>query len=251
MLPQPPADLYAAFTMNGLIKVALHERTKKEVRADLVSKPTVWGRGWRVCPMWRWQHPPYRRESHQLYALLNRYTSAIKRKVGLVVGSREPWIECYLLHLGAARVVTLEYGRVGVQHAHLEAVTPAELSSRFFAGNVSFDFAVSFSSLEHSGLTRYGDAANPYGDLEAVAQIHCVTAPHALLFVGVPMHFNQDWLWWPMGRVYGRHRLPHFTANWNCSDAHPAKWLSFDANRTFVSLMRVPQATLVCRKFMA
>ena len=35
---------------------------------------------------------------------------------------------------------------------------------------LNFDAVVSFSSIEHSGLGRYGDALNPWGDLIAAAQ---------------------------------------------------------------------------------
>ena len=35
---------------------------------------------------------------------------------------------------------------------------------------LNFDAVVSFSSIEHSGLGRYGDALNPWGDLIASAQ---------------------------------------------------------------------------------
>ncbi len=33
-----------------------------------------------------------------------------------------------------------------------------------------FDIMVSFSSLEHSGLGRYGDELNPWGDLITMAR---------------------------------------------------------------------------------
>jgi hypothetical protein len=34
---------------------------------------------------------------------------------------------------------------------------------------------VTFSSVEHSGLGRYGDALNPWGDIIAIARAWCVT----------------------------------------------------------------------------
>ena len=40
----------------------------------------------------------------------------------------------------------------------------------------NFDAVISYSSLEHSGLGRYGDALNPFGDIISVARAWCVNA---------------------------------------------------------------------------
>ena len=53
-----------------------------------------------------------------------------------------------------------------------------------------FDFAVSFSSIEHCGLGRYGDPLNPFGDFEAVAQVWCMCKPGALFFF-LPYQFRR------------------------------------------------------------
>lgn len=48
------------------------------------------------------------------------------------------------------------------------------------------DFAVSFSSIEHNGLGRYGDALDPNGDLRDVELLSCIIRPggsHAILSV--------------------------------------------------------------------
>ena len=70
--------------------------------------------------------------------------------------------------------------------------------------------------MEHSGLGRYGDKLNPYGDLEAAAQIWCVLKPGALFFLGVPTatatHF-QDSIEYNAHRFYGTHRLAQIFAN--------------------------------------
>ena len=36
---------------------------------------------------------------------------------------------------------------------------------------------VTFSSIEHSGLGRYGDSLNPWGDLITMAQSWCLLKP--------------------------------------------------------------------------
>ena len=83
-----------------------------------------------------------------------------------------PWLEATILEAGASRVTTLEYIKIKSQHPKVKTVLPADFMARFSNGSLEkFDFAVSFSSLEHSGLGRYSDGLNPYGDLIAMARI--------------------------------------------------------------------------------
>ena len=87
-----------------------------------------------------------------------------------------------------------------------------------------FDVVFSFSSLEHSGLGRYGDKLAPFGDAEAVAQLWCLMRPGGLFFLGLPAYRNevrrrrQCHIVWNAHRVYGYVRLQHVTANWEVLD---------------------------------
>jgi len=138
----------------------------------------------------------------------------IEDKHVLVIGSILPWIEAILLHLGAKKVTTLEYGQVKNEHPKLNPITPEQLKKQVLDGNFpQFDAMVTFSSLEHSGLGRYGDSLNPWGDLITMAQAWCLLKPGARALVGIPggtdaIHFNSN-------RSYGRIMLPHMFANWN------------------------------------
>jgi len=82
----------------------------------------------------------------------------------------------------------------------------------------------SYSSLEHSGLGRYGDRLAPYGDAEAVAQMWCAMRPGGLFFLGLPSFKDADrrrrlcQVVWNAHRVYGYARLQHVTANWEVLD---------------------------------
>jgi hypothetical protein len=90
----------------------------------------------------------------------------VQGKRGLVVGSERPWCEVIALNAGAAHVTTSEYSRIRTNHPQLSAYLPPELARMALeqgAGFQPFDFAISFSSVEHAGLARYGDAHNPYG----------------------------------------------------------------------------------------
>jgi len=84
-----------------------------------------------------------------------------------------------------------------------------------------FDTAFSYSSIEHSGLGRFGDPINPFGDLEATAQVCCMLKPGGVFFLGLPctvgrlkceIQFNAL-------RTYGNARLQHLTANWRVVEA--------------------------------
>ena len=82
----------------------------------------------------------------------------------------------------------------------------------------------SYSSLEHSGLGRYGDPLAPYGDAEAVAQMWCAVRPGGLFFLALPSYPDierrrlQCHIEWNAHRVYGYVRLQHVTANWEVLD---------------------------------
>mmetsp|Transcript_21109 Transcript_21109/g.49404 ORF Transcript_21109/g.49404 Transcript_21109/m.49404 type:complete len:376 (-) Transcript_21109:253-1380(-) len=147
---------------------------------------------------------------------------AVAGKSVLVVGSERPWLECCALAAGASHVTVLEYGRIRSEHPQISTLTPEEARSQFLDRKLSFDVVATFSSLEHSGLGRYGDALNPFGDLQAVARAWCVTKPGGQLFLNVPA--GKDCLVWNAHRVYGSLRLPHLYANWRPVESLHQLW---------------------------
>ena len=132
----------------------------------------------------------------------------------MVIGTILPWIEAILLNLGASKITVLEYAEVKNTHPKLNPITPEKLRQEILKGNVpEFDAMVTHSSLEHSGLGRYGDALNPWGDLITIAQAWCLMKPGSRAFVGVPggldaINFNA-------GRAYGKIMFSHLFANWD------------------------------------
>lgn len=76
-----------------------------------------------------------------------------------------------------------------------------------------FDVVVTYSSVEHSGLGRYGDALNPWGDRQAMAHAWCMTKPGGRLAIGLP-HNETDTIHYNAHREYGAVQLPHLLANW-------------------------------------
>jgi hypothetical protein len=130
----------------------------------------------------------------------------------LVIGSERPWVEACLLSLGARLVTTLEYGSITSTHPRVRALTPGAMRSAALSYMGSFDAVASYSSLEHSGLGRYGDAMNPWGDRLAMARAWCLTRPGGRVALGVPG--GDDRIEYNLHRVYGPVQLPHMFANW-------------------------------------
>jgi len=132
----------------------------------------------------------------------------------LVIGSENPWVEATVLAIGAREVVTLEYGKIISEHPSIQTVTPDEFKQQFNDGSLGlFDAIVTFSSVEHSGLGRYGDALNPWGDVLEIARVHCVCKPNGSLIISVPNH-AEDALVFNAHRVYGSYRWPYLSSNW-------------------------------------
>lgn len=155
----------------------------------------------------------------------------LTNKSVLVIGSERPWVEVICLYAGARHVTTLEYGKIESQHPQISTLTPAEFRTKYRntlvrgAGrdgivddDLFFDGIVSHSSLEHSGLGRYGDAFNPWGDILAVARAWCVTKddPSSFMFLGVPT--GKDLVVSNWHRIYGEVRWPLLAANWRHVD---------------------------------
>ena len=149
----------------------------------------------------------------------------------LVIGSQTPWVEGLCLGAGAAHVYTLEYGKIFTNHPQVTTFLPVEFLSKARDGSLPpIDVVVTASSLEHSGLGRYNDGLNPWGDILAVARGWCVGAPHARLVVAVPTtvsasgleamndeqaaKYGQDVLSFNGQRTYGPVRYPYLTTNW-------------------------------------
>lgn len=137
----------------------------------------------------------------------------VKGKRCLVIGSERPWVEAVLLAAGAASVVTLEYGKIHSTHPQVVTMLPSEFTKAYFDGSLGmFDSVVTYSSVEHAGLGRYGDALLPWADLLAVARGWCVTRPGGDLAIAVPS--GPDELLFNAHRRYGPARYPFLAANW-------------------------------------
>jgi hypothetical protein len=155
---------------------------------------------------------------------LNIVAAKIQNGHVLVIGSERPWVEACVLAAGAAQVTTLEYGALISEHPKIKAYTPDVFRQMYFKRILpSFDAVVTFSSVEHSGLGRYGDSLNPWGDLQAIARAWCVTKLGGPLVIAVPgsefpdkgsSPVNDGKILYNAHRVYGSLMYSHLLSNW-------------------------------------
>jgi len=108
----------------------------------------------------------------------------------LVMGSETPWVESCLLSLGARDVTTIEYGAINSTHPQVKTFTPDQVRADPKQFLEKYDAVVIISSVEHSGLGRYGDAMNPWGDRQAIARAWCMTKKQGNLVLNVPYNEN-------------------------------------------------------------
>jgi hypothetical protein len=130
-----------------------------------------------------------------------KYIDSIKNKKVAVIGSQSPWIEAILLNFGAKEITTVEYNVPICNHHVIKTISYND----FCNSSEKYDTIVSYSTIEHSGLGRYGDPLNPNGDIEIMEQIYRSLNEDGLCFVGFPV--GKDYLVWNAHRIYGEIRL--------------------------------------------
>ncbi|ETN76976.1 hypothetical protein NECAME_00502 [Necator americanus] len=130
----------------------------------------------------------------------------VKDMVGFVIGSQRPWIEVQALRSGASKVYTVEYQEIKIVGTEkIIYINPITFAEQWKDNMDMFDFAISFSSIEHSGLGRYGDPPDPIGDLREVQKVLCLLKKGGLFFIGLPR--GRDGILYNLHRLYGRIRL--------------------------------------------
>ena len=153
-----------------------------------------------------------------LNKVMHKFRDQIINRSIVVIGTQIPWVEAIALEVGASHITTLDYTRNKYENAHLEWLHVKDFLDNAIENEVFeyFDNAVSFSSIEHSGLGRYGDPLAPYGDFEAIQQIHCLSKPNAVLFLGLEYSRAQEsYMVFNAHRIYGKSRLDKMFEGWS------------------------------------
>lgn len=206
-----PRELMGPFTLDGFIGY------KKNYFLERASgKDRIWDKGYIESLMME-KNTCGHYNTDICARSLTKYHEFVHDKVGVVFGSDAPWAEAALLQEGAAKVLTVEYASITTNHDKVVAFTPKQVADLYLEGQWNqVDFAFSYSSIEHDGLGRYGDAINPYADLESLARIHCLLKPGGLLFLGIPT--GPDAIVFNLHRIYGRLRMALVLGNWEAID---------------------------------
>ena len=101
------------------------------------------------------------------------------------------------------KVTTIEYN---VPECNFDKLECKDYFTFFENNSDTFDAIVTYSSIEHSGLGRYGDPLDPFGDIKTMKVIHNNLKKDGILVWGAPV--GKDAFTWNAHRVYGELRLP-------------------------------------------
>ncbi len=117
----------------------------------------------------------------------------------LVLGSISPWIECLAIYFNAKSVTTLDYIKP-ICNYKINILSMDELKK-----DMKFDVILSFSSLEHDGLGRYGDPINPQGDIDACIEVHSLLNIGGYFLCGIPIGIGA--IHGNFHRIYNKKRI--------------------------------------------
>lgn len=221
---EPPTDIplnmLADFTYGGKIPVKYWLPNKGVFNQRYLSKNALTPT-WSKAMIDEWSAQCARRSLPGTYGVeaTNQLLDGLshihlENRSVLVIGSEKPWVEACVLSKGAKSVTTLEYGEIQSLHPQVSTFTPDMLRADAKRYINHFDAVVTYSSVEHSGLGRYGDAMNPWGDRQAVARAWCMTKQGGRMAIGVPAVDQVDIIYYNAHRNYGPIQLPHLLANW-------------------------------------
>ncbi len=199
-----PPELLERFSMGGLARVyADYDNATYPANYPLIYRPEEVDAC--LARIRRGESYYYDQTDLWLQEAMDRFPAG-GREVA-VVGSRSPWFEAVCLAHGG-RPVTIEFNPIRVADPRLRAMTSAEWER----DRPRFSQAVCISSLEHSGLGRYGDPLDPDGDLRAMEWLREVVLPGGILFLSVPI--GADEVAFNDHRRYGPNRLPRLLDGW-------------------------------------
>lgn len=198
-----PSELLSGYKMNGEVSIHDYVFTTCANRTYLTYSKKLVNNFITLANNKSTMHYP---ETDQwLYQAIEKYS--INNDNLLIIGSEEPCYEGIALANGA-NVTMVEYQKIISRYPSLKTMTVL----KFEKSKKIFDSAISISSVEHSGLGRYGDELDPDGDLKSMKLLRDKLKIGGLCFLAVPM--GKDQILWNAHRVYGRHRFPLLIDGW-------------------------------------
>ena len=206
-----PQVLRDKFTQNGTVPVVNNFHDQAYLGGDAMVSLWTSQMVDQLIKDVRARKPEFNYDNTPMYSLFDANPNIVAGKRGVVVGSENPWLEAFLLTYGSSEVTTVEYGTIVSEDSRILTYTPDRFDKLFLRGDIEqFDYAFTYSSIEHDGLGRYGDVLNPDGDLQTVRKLMDVVKPGGLIFIGVPC--CEDVLVWNAHRLYGPKRFQRLFA---------------------------------------
>ena len=221
-LAKPPDSLMNEFTQNGEMPIKkywyfddVYSDANQKVANSKQIIPKYLVDSFRLKDNYRAENQYKDRHNH---LIMPKYSNYIKNKSMIVIGTIYPWLEAIALDAGASRVVTLDYTRKKYEQKDMEWLHVIDYLDYSIKNDIieEYDNAATFSSLEHSGLGRYGDPLDPNGDIKAVKQVHCMIKPDGIFFLGlITSNDNSSYIEFNAHRVYGTKRLNKLFVGWD------------------------------------
>jgi len=203
------ADELSSFTDNFTVPIL--SRMHLHSASPDSTEPLEWG-SLRLPELANMPLAAVGRMCHYAEAIASLESIDFSGRSVLILGSSAPWLEMYLLLHNARSVLTIEYRDINwgldeFLRPLWSSKTYKQFSEEVSQGRTvrSIDTVISYSSIEHSGLGRYGDELNPNGDLETLSLIKEYVSPSSDYYLALPI--GSDAVLFNRHRVYGRHRL--------------------------------------------
>jgi len=205
-----PNEILSDLTMNGIAQLSVHwfygdtsadtlefsiakyENCRRRIDEAIKSKACV-----------------YYSSDYFLPSVFERFP--IIGKTVAVIGSASPLYEAYVERFGGTPL-TIEYRKIKSDIPELKTYTVEQAE----IANLTVDCVMSISSIEHSGLGRYGEEIDPEGDIKAMALAKRMVKPGGLFFLQIPV--GTDTVVWNAERIYGQYRLIRLLREWELVD---------------------------------
>lgn len=205
-----PYDLLQSFTMNGFARIKF-DWHYSDTSAEVLNWTNNFYNDLRktVAKAVYDKGNIYYSTDHMIPGVFKKYP--IKSKTVAVIGSATPLYEAYIDYF-KGRPITIEYRKIKHNIPKLQVYTFDQAVKKIKQNKLKTDYAFCYSSVEHSGLGRYGDFIDPEGDLSTMKIIKKMIKPDGLLYLQIPI--GPDLLLWNNTRIYGKHRLLLLLEGW-------------------------------------
>eukprot|EP01084_Bolivina_argentea_P094364 169637_1 len=149
----------------------------------------------------------YKNAALQLYSIFDDINISSNNNKVLVGGSISPWVESIVLGLNISKyVTTTDYQLPLTNYQYIKTVNIMDIKNN--NNKYKYNIIISYSSIEHDGLGRYGDPLNPWGDFAALMEFYNMLQcnDNSYLILNVPFGSNGI-LYFNQHRQYGAIRI--------------------------------------------